>query len=105
MGRAELDPLVGGAVASSIAFAVGSPSSSPAPEPEPPTPVPPVPPAPCYTADELEAIARHAAQLAVGIAADRAVAAWVRYLEAPRPAAADAWGVGTWDDGELYGAD
>jgi hypothetical protein len=70
-----------------------------APPPEPgPEPPPEPPPAPCYSELELRAAEARAAELAVVMAGDAAVGAWLEWLRAPRPGPADAWDVGAWAD-------
>jgi len=60
-------------------------------EPEP-APPPVVPAEPCYSDLELRA----AEELAVVMTGDAAVGAWLGWLRAPRPTAADRWDAGAW---------
>jgi hypothetical protein len=82
---------------SSISFATGAPMAAPpapAPGPEPA----PCPPAEQHTPAELEELARGSARVALEVAGDLLVGAWLAWLRAPRPGPSDLWDLGSWSD-------
>jgi hypothetical protein len=82
---------------SSIAYAVGAPMG--APPPPTPTPTPePCPPPEGHTPAELEELARRGGDVALSVAGDALVGAWLGWLRAPHAGPSDRWDVGGWSD-------
>jgi hypothetical protein len=85
---------------SSIAWARGARMGSAPPEPGPaPAPEPmPCPPPETHTEAELEELARRGGAVALEVAGDALVGAWLAWLRAPRSGPSDRWNVGSWSD-------